>query len=222
MSIMSVAQNLLNKFCQQGVADRANFLKNIAVIGWVLSSLAQTCAIIFNDKIPSKEKRFLIPQEILDGIVNCTLFWFISSKATNLGKKLILNKKILPASIAPLMKNFKPVGGKISQLKEAFMAHVLKFGTRANVKEAEYAIEGMGVLTGIVGAILSNNVCTPLIRNKLAGIYQKRELQKIHDANLNPYFGQIDYSKYGFGVPAPPLHKHDTFAAFRGSGSMRI
>ena len=59
------------------------FLKNIAVIGWILSSAAQTCAVIFNNDIPQKEKKFLVPQEILDGIINCTLFWFITSKAYN-------------------------------------------------------------------------------------------------------------------------------------------
>ena len=95
MSLINRGLDTIRKLAECGLADRANFLKNIAVIGWVLSSFAQTCAIVFNDKIPTKEKRFLVPQEIFDGITNATLFWFITSKATDFGKTLILKKKII-------------------------------------------------------------------------------------------------------------------------------
>ena len=186
-------QNILNKFCQQGISDRANFLKNIAVIGWILSSLAQTCAVIFNDKIPSKEKRFLVPQEIFDGLANATLFWFITSKATDFGKKLILKKIVLPKSLVNVMNDFTTKAKDIPKLKEKFLAHIKKYGTKENLKTAEMSIEGMGVLSGITGAIFANNIITPIVRNKLAGICQKKEMDRVKEnAPLNPYYGNVN------------------------------
>ena len=211
-SLINLGKNIFTHFCKQGIVNRADFLKNIAVAGWALSSLAQTVALIFNNKIPSKEKKFLIPQEIIDGITNITLFWFITSKATNFGKKLILNKKFLPKSIAGIMETFKLPKGSIDEMKNAFISHVKQFGTAANVKTADNAIEGMGVLTGIIGAILSNNICTPLIRNKFAANIQRKELAKGKSLNLNQNYGNIDYDKYKFTT----LEKQNNITAFKG------
>ena len=203
MSIKTSFSKLFTKFCEQGVSDRANFLKNAAVIGWALSSLAQTCAIFFNEKIPSKEKRFLMPQEIFDGIINATLFWFITSKTANFGKLLVLKKRVLPKSISSLMENYKPSGVTIDKMKDNFLSHLKNVGGSAeNIQSAKNAIEGMGVATGIIGAIISNNIITPILRNKLASMYQKHDLQRINDnAPLNPYFGKIDKEKYNFKKP---------------------
>jgi len=221
-AVVNFAKNLLTKFCQQGVADRANFLKNIAVIGWFLSSAAQTCAVIFNKDIPAKEKKFLVPQEIFDGIVNCTLFWFITSKATNLVKKLVLTKKVLPKKIASLMSNFSSKLKNVDDLKKAFLGYLGKVGGSADIKLADEAIEGMGVLSGIAGAIISNNICTPIIRNNLAAYYQKRELSKQKKVSqLNPNFGNINFQKYNFGElsPAP---KVNTFKGFYRNSNLKV
>ena len=202
MSIKSSFVNLITKFCEQGVTDRANFLKNTAVVAWALSSLAQTCAILFNDKMPSKEKRFLIPQEIFDGLINATLFWFITSKAANFGKNLVLKKHVLPKSLVNLMDGYKPSGATIDKMKDSFIGHLKKVGTPADVKTAQNVIEGMGVAVGLVGAIISNNIVTPLLRNKLAGMWQQKSLKKeVENAPLNPHFGNIDYKKYDFTKP---------------------
>ena len=208
---------MFTKFCEHGVSDRANFLKNTAVVGWALSSLAQTCSIFFNDKIPSKEKRFLIPQEVFDGLINATLFWFITSKAVNFGKLMVLKKYFLPKSIAPLMEKFTPKGRDIEKLKAGFTNHIKAVGDKVQLKIANDAIEGMGVATGIVGAIISNNIITPILRNKLASMYQKKEIAKMSDtAPLNPHFGNLEYSKYDFSKP----RKTPTFGSY--SGGMKI
>lgn len=217
MSMKSFFTKAFTKFCEQGVSDRANFLKNTAVVGWALSSLAQTCAIFFNDKIPKKEKRFLIPQEIFDGIINATLFWFITSKAANLGKKLVLKKYVLPKSLVSLTKDFKVSGSDIETMKDSFIGHIKKIGTNADIKTANNAIEGTGVAVGIIGAVLSNNIITPILRNKLAGMWQKREQEKATlNAPLNPHYGNIDYDKYKFQKPA----KSVAFGTY--SGGLKI
>ena len=78
----------------------------------------------------------------------------------------------------------------------------------------------MSVLVGIIGAVISNNIITPILRNKLAGMWQKRELQKESDnAPLNPYFG-TNIQRYDFTKPFP----NKTIPAFRGTygGSLKI
>ena len=206
MSIKSSFTKILTKFCEQGVTDRANFLKNAAVVGWALSSLAQTCAIFFNEKMPAKEKRFLIPQEIFDGIINATLFWFITSKTANFGKMLALKKHVVPKSLSKVLENYTPNGTTIEKLKDGFLSHVKSFGTQNDVKTAANLVEGLGVAVGLAGAIVSNNIITPVLRNKFAGMWQQKELKKINDNSpLNPYYGK-DYKKYDFAKSKKPVN----------------
>ena len=220
MNLRNSFINIITKFSQQGISDRANFLKNAAVVAWALSSLAQTCAIFFNEKMPAKEKRFLIPQEIFDGLINATLFWFITSKAASFGKKLVLQKCILPKSLTGVMEDFIPKSGNIDKLKESFLNHIKNYGKPGDLKVAKDAVEGMSVLVGIIGAVISNNIITPILRNKLAGMWQKRELQKESDnAPLNPYFG-INSSKYDFTKPV--INKKITPFCGTYSGNLKI
>ena len=58
--------------------DPGKMLVHTGVIGWALSSMAQVFAIVLNDKIPKKQKLFLIPQEIADACVNIMSFYVIS------------------------------------------------------------------------------------------------------------------------------------------------
>ena len=222
MSLANFGRNIITKLAHQGLNDRANFLKNIAVIGWVLSSLAQTCAVVFNDKIPTKEKRFLVPQEIFDGITNATLFWFITSKSTDFGKSLILKKKIIPANLTNALKNYVPKGKTIAQLKNNFLKHFNASKEIAHLaKEAQQSVEGMGILTGLVGAIVANNIITPFVRNKLAGMYQQKETIKANEKTyLNPNFGNIDYSRYNY--TKPNLETSPYYKNFKTSPTLKI
>lgn len=220
--ISSFCHKMLTKFCQQGVSDRAAFIKNISVVGFVLSSLAQTAALIFNNQIPSKEKKFLIPQELLDGLINATLFWFITSKAVDFGKLLVLKKKILPQKIAKCMDNYSPSGKNIFELKENFLKHLSINGTKGQIKLADDAIEGMGVTSGIVGAILANNIITPILRNNLAGKVQKKEIKKMEEnPPLNPYYANFNFEKYNFNKPFS-ISKINTNNYPRGTSGLKI
>ena len=205
--VFSFCQKALNKFCQQGVSDRATFIKNISVIGFVLSSFAQTTAIIFNNQIPSKEKKFLIPQELLDGLINATLFWFITSKAVDFGKLLILKKKILPQKLVKPLENYTVNGKNIFELKDNFIKHIGNNAPKDVVKLADDAVEGMGVVSGIVGAILTNNIITPILRNRLAGIFQQKEIKKMEEnPPLHPYYANLNLEKYKFNKPSFGIH----------------
>lgn len=64
--ILNMGGNVLNK-C---VKNNGLFLFGTLSAAWFLASAAQTVGLIFNKKIPKEEKKFLVPQEILDCTFN--------------------------------------------------------------------------------------------------------------------------------------------------------
>ena len=75
-------QKILNSFkdCiwKNFSKDEGKMLVYMGALGWIFSSAAQTVAIITNPKISRKEKSFLVPQEIFDGIVNVGLYFGVT------------------------------------------------------------------------------------------------------------------------------------------------
>ena len=92
---------------------------------------------------------------------------------------------------------------------------------KALIKDANQSIEGMGILTGLAGAIVANNIITPIVRNKLAGICQQKETQKANEKiYLNPNYGNIDYSKYNY--TKPNLSTSPYYQKFNSSTALKI
>ena len=54
----SMFKNILNKIATAYGKNPGKMLVHTGVIGWVLSSAAQVCAIVLNDKIPKSRKCF--------------------------------------------------------------------------------------------------------------------------------------------------------------------
>jgi len=85
----------VKNICKASAKDQSLMLILTSAAGWLLSSAAQVAAIICNDKIPQKEKNFLVPQEICDGVTNVATFLGITLLTKNLFAKLIQNNKII-------------------------------------------------------------------------------------------------------------------------------
>ena len=66
---------ILEKYGEQP----GKMLVHTGVLGWILSSLAQVGAVVFNDKISPEQKVFLIPQEIADAAVNIISFYVVTN-----------------------------------------------------------------------------------------------------------------------------------------------
>ncbi len=189
-----------NKICKLGINNRADFLKITGVTGLILSCLAQTCAIIFNPKIDKKEKSFLIPQELSDGVLNSTIFWFFTSKASEFCKKLVINKKIIPAKFENILKNYKTGGGNIVESEKHFLNFLEQNGGLSAKKTGLTLLGGAGLIGMICGSILSVNIITPLIRNRIATKIQEQKI-KLSDISNNKSIlysrlQNLDYSKF--------------------------
>ena len=194
----SLLKNVFIKTCNIGINNRANFLKITGVTGLILSCLAQTGAIIFNPKIDKKEKSFLVPQELADGVLNSSLFLFFTSKCSDIAKKLVLNKKIIPASLDKILTNYKPCS-KNAAAEKHFLNYLEKSGGINAKKTGLTMLNGIGLLGMIFGSILSVNIITPLIRNKLADKIQQNRIMKSEAENkklLYQNLKNLDYSKF--------------------------
>lgn len=162
----SLLENLWNKYSK----DPAKILVQTGTAGWALSSGAQIVALLFNDKISTKEKTFLIPQETFDAIVNISSFFLITSGIKKFAAKLVTTGKIAPRNIRNYLENspFKDsVGKSCFNIEED-----LKGLTSFNEHKSQYqAFKNIFTTGSTIGAsILSTNIVTPIVRNNLASL----------------------------------------------------
>jgi len=180
----------LSKIGDKNALNTANFLMITGAFGYVLASLSYVTAILINDKISHKEKRFLIPQEIFDGLINVALFVLLTSKAKKIGEMLILKGKLGNGVITKLVNSDKTKhffgnirlfdkGEKYTEAAARIKDYLIKNGTAQDVKSFTKFYNGAGTVTSLIGSVAACNVVTPLVRNKLASAYQKRHLGRI-------------------------------------------
>lgn len=156
------------------VADKfsdnpANMLIITGCIGWALSSAAQIGAILFNPKITDEKKSFLVPQEIGDAIVNIGTFLLITQTAKKCAAKLFSTGKFAPFKVREFL-NKSPYKNEVGKL-DFNLDDVIK---DKDLKSTYNSFKSYGTTVATVGAgILSTNIITPLLRNKMASGIQK-------------------------------------------------
>lgn len=159
----------------------ASLLKITAAIGWTLSALGQIGAILWNDKIPDKEKKFMIPQEALDAVINIGLFCFFTHGFEKLGKNLVKTGKIIPKAVFK-DTNYTKVIKEVEKETNKKLKDVLsKKGSLQNPQNAESLetfSDALTTLFSIGGSILASNIITPVARNFAASKYQAYRMKK--------------------------------------------
>ena len=178
--------------------DMGSFLLVTGIIGWVASCFNQTVAIVVNKKIPNKDKKFLIPQEVADGLVNTILFALFTRSFTKFGEKLVHSGRMATKELANYYKTTKIDGKTIDSLIGTKVDVLKKNGKIVkkdfNIAEAMAKIDpkeesdfskkywpfatGVSFAFSTIGAVFSCDLVTPLVRNKIASIRQKSSLQK--------------------------------------------
>ncbi len=150
-------------------------LVHTGVLGWILSSLAQVSAVIFNDKISPEQKSFLIPQEIADAGINILSFYLITSSFKSIASKLVSTGKLTTKNIknALSQEDIKNIG------KSSFDIGKLK-----NVPEGYKSFKnGIDVFASVIGSIISCNIVTPILRNEYASKKQKQVIRRMYSEN---------------------------------------
>lgn len=183
--------NLGQKIITKFASDNAKFLFLSAAAGWILASAAQTLGIAASQKIDKEDKKFLIPQELADGAANIGLYALFT---------------------VPLMMLTEYVVGS---------GKFIKFkGAAPNSPELKNITDGAKVIASFVGAVVSSNVLTPIVRNKLGTIAQRKALRQkvqINDPSYDPYYQPFFQKSYG----KIPL-KMNNYITFTRNQGMKI
>lgn len=160
-----------------------NMLIHTGTLGWILSSLAQVGAVVFNDKISPEQKTFLIPQEIADAAINILSFYLLTNSLKKFGAKLVSTGKLRTKRIRSFLER-NELMGKVGKL-DFNIAEQDKFGPLADHYKSFR--NGVDVVTSTVGSIISCNILTPILRNEYASKKQKKaiaHMQKYQTENI--------------------------------------
>lgn len=193
MSNTPFTKKVTNFVYKEFAGKPGKFLTCVGIVGWIASSISQTIAIITNDKIPEAQKKFLIPQEISDAIVNIISFAVITYSFTRAGEKLVESGKIASEALRNDLKRLaldKKVCTKdfnIAKLPEINELNP-KFDEKFSKNYYEVA-DGVSFISNIIGSVISCNLVTPLLRNKIASSRQKASLEKdkAKQESIQPY-----------------------------------
>lgn len=196
-----------NFFVKQYADNPANMFLHTGALGWAFSSLAQVCMLANDKKIPKKEKKFLIPQEILDALVNIGSFYTVTWGMQTFARKLAASGKITTPAIRTFCENNGLKVGKWStdirnSIKEEMTSLKYEIGSKnkLNINLSDEDIvklktgldilekfddktyskfeSGVKVAGNLLGAILSCNIITPMLKNPLAAIHQRNSIAK--------------------------------------------
>jgi len=161
----SMKSNLYHKYGE----NPGTMLLHTGTIGWILSCAAQMIAIATNDKIEAKEKAFLLPQELSDGVINILSFYILTSSVKNIASLMTKNGKIANKAIKGYL-NKHGLADKIGKA-DFNISETKNFG---EIKDEYISFKnGVDVLASTAGSVLSCNLVTPVLRNEFAARKQQ-------------------------------------------------
>lgn len=172
----------LGKLAGASSAKMGDILILTSIAGWAASSAAQIIGIAINKNYTHEQKKFMIAQEASDAATNILLYFGVTKSLTALTEHMVKTGKLAPRSIADFMRANK----HISQ-RGAFGFDVTK---AAGFEEAGLrgAYNGFKCFTdaasATIGGIISSNIITPIVRNKVASYKQNKYKEKMRQLNL--------------------------------------
>lgn len=246
--LAEMGTRLKTKWFNKYSSGLGDMLIATGALGWALSSAGQILGISFNKKISKDKKKFLIPQEIFDAVVNIVSFVVITRSCKKLTQWLASSGKITTKSISEFCTSHnieitkgtninKTVSKKIDAFKYALSeakernlniteqesSKLINDGNEfKDFLDKKYAPfeEGMSTIGTVVGSVIASNIFTPFVRNYLAADRQKQ-------AQMEEKLKKLDASSK---ITQPPaleqnritIDEYKSRIITPGSGSMRV
>lgn len=154
--------------------EMGKMILHTGIITWTLATLGQVTSIAFNEKIPKKQKQFLIPQEIADGAINIVAFYAITNSMKNIGSKLVSTGKWSNKSIRDFIKKNPSKKVKMGELSTN-LAKTYKGNEDFYTAYSPFN-NGIGMITTTIGSVVSCNAIAPFLRNKIGSKQQKKSI----------------------------------------------
>lgn len=181
--IRNSSKYLYDKFSQ----NPSGMLIITSTVGWILSGFAQIGAVAINKDIPKDQKKFLIPQEICDAVINIGTFFLFTRFCDKGIKKLISTGKLLPKPVRDFAnKNISKE--KIGNISVDIKKELKTLNASEEVlKSYDSFKNGATVLVNLGASVIAGNLFTPVLRNTLGAKIQKdwiaKEKQNLAEMN---------------------------------------
>lgn len=225
MTVPPFMKSSANTVYKHFASNPGKLLLITGTIGWILSAVAQVTAVVVNPKIPMDQKKFLIPQELADAAVNIASFFIITRSCTQLGEGFVKSGKLATPKIrehlAKLHLDSKAGTKGFNILKQPEMQELNPKFNKELQKDYFNFADGISFISSTIGSIISCNVITPILRNKIASAQQK---QSIAEDKMNAASLRISSAPV---LPAQNTFNQQKSATFNApirptSGSMRV
>ena len=178
--------NLKNYLYKHYGQESGKMIVHAGLITWTTATLGQIAAVVFNKKIDSDQKKFLIPQEILDGAINILAFYTITASMKAVASRLVSTGKWSNQVIRDFVKK-NPKGVKMGELSTN-LAKTYKENDEFIKAYAPFK-NGLEMIATTTGSVVSANVIAPYIRNPLSAKEQKRSIAREQRKNVYPSTG---------------------------------
>lgn len=197
--IKKPVKNFLGWMASSKYINNDNFLRCTGAFSFSLLCGLQAVAIKVNNQVPEDSKKFMIPQELIEGVMKISVFMVMASGFGVIGKKLVESGMILPKSLIDeySLTSTQKAGDFVKAVLnlapknedpvkfEKFCGNIAKsVGTpdiqflRGKAGESlKHFYGGMGTATNILGMIVGLSIVAPPVRNAVAQIFQ-REMKK--------------------------------------------
>ncbi len=166
----------LGKLAGASSAKMGDIIILTSIAGWLASSAAQIIGIALNKEYSHEQKKFMIAQESADALTNIVLYFGVTKSLTALSSHMVKTGKLAPRSIADFLRR-----SNFSHLRGTFGFDVTK---APGFEEAGLrgAYNGFKCFTdaaaATIGGIISSNIITPIVRNKIASYRQNKYKEK--------------------------------------------
>ena len=168
-------QKILNIIYEKLSKNTSTMLVITGSLGWALSSAAQIFAVATNPKYTKEQKSFLVPQEVMDAVVNIGTFLVITQLTKKTLSKMASTGKIATSNVRNFLNNHKDLKDKVGKLS-LDIDKLIKNKTihEQGLIDSYYAYKNFTTAVATVGAgVLASNIITPFVRNKVASKVQK-------------------------------------------------
>lgn len=176
MSLMNTIKTGIAKLAEYDVRRHASMLKWTTLIIWTCSLIAEVGTFYFNKKLPPKEKRFIVKQELIAGGISLLATYLLADPAEKYGEKLVEEGQVLPSGFPNHLR--KPEIIKKVLAGDTETIKTLAESERVWATKLRQFQKGVSVATGAVGIIIGLNIVTPLISNKIASYFHNKTLKK--------------------------------------------
>ncbi len=185
--------------------NNAKMLIHAASASWGLVTLANVVGISTSKKIEDKQKKYLVPSELADGVVNIGLFALITTGLVWAADKLANNKNLI--EFKTVAENSK---GKIyKNIAKSSDVH-------------KNAVGGLRVIASLVGAVIASNIITPFIRREFASWRQKSAIKENKEfVSVSPAIAPLAPSLPFKNAKEQHLQM-SSFSAFTKNSGMKI